>query len=72
MKLASGGAVTIIAHIINPLTIVGFVIYILATLCYIVALVAVLVHFLWNEPPGLPQITGLALIGSGVVLIHQH
>ena len=36
------------------------------------ALVAVLVHLLWNEPPGLLQITGLALIGSGVVLIHQH
>jgi small multidrug resistance pump len=36
------------------------------------ALIAVLVHLLWNEPPGLLQITGLALIGSGVVLIHQH
>ena len=29
------------------------------------ALVAVLVHLLWNEPPSLLQITGLALIGSG-------
>jgi small multidrug resistance pump len=74
LKLAAGGAVTIIAYIINPLTIVGFVIYILADLSDIVALkkipvsiafpsvpasyalVAVLVHLLWNEPPGLPQI----------------
>jgi len=36
------------------------------------ALVAVLVHLLWNEPLSLPRITGLALIGSGVMLIHQH
>ncbi len=90
LKSAADDAVTIIAQIINPLTIVGFVIYILAALCYIVALkkipvsiafpsvsasyalVAVLAHLLWNEPLGLPQITGLALIGSGVVLIHQH
>jgi hypothetical protein len=72
-KSVADGAVTIIGQIINPLTITGFVIYILAALCYIVALrkmasdalVAVLAHLLWNEPLSLPQITVLALIGSG-------
>jgi small multidrug resistance pump len=90
LKSAADGSVTMIAQIINPLTIIGFAIYILAALCYIVALkkipvsiafpsvsasyalVAVLAHLLWNEPLGLPQIAGLALIGSGVVLIHQY
>ena len=33
---------------------------------------AVLAHLLWNEPFGWPQIAGLVLIGSGVLLIHQH
>ena len=36
------------------------------------AIVAVLGHFLWNEPLGWHQITGIVLIGSGVLLIHQH
>ena len=90
LKSAADGSGTIIGQIINPLTIIGFAIYILAALCYIVALkkipvsiafpsvsasyvlVAVLAHLLWNEPFGLPQITGLLLIGSGVVLIHQY
>jgi drug/metabolite transporter (DMT)-like permease len=36
------------------------------------AVVAVLAHFLWNEPFGWPQIVGIALIGSGVLLIHQY
>ncbi len=86
LKSAADGAVTIIAQIINPLTIAGFVIYILAALCYILALkkisvsiafpsvsasyalVAVLAHLLWNEPLGLAQITGIALIGNGLCL----
>jgi small multidrug resistance pump len=34
--------------------------------------VAVSAHFLWNEPFGWPQIGGLVLIGSGILLIHQH
>jgi small multidrug resistance pump len=90
LKSAADGSVTMIAQIINPLTIVGFIIYVLAALCYIVALkkipvsiafpsvsasyalLAVLAHLLWNEPFGLSQIAGLALIGSGVVLIHQY
>jgi small multidrug resistance pump len=35
------------------------------------AIVAVLAHFLWNEPLGWPQIGGIVLIGSGIILIHQ-
>ena len=36
------------------------------------AVVAVLAHLLWNEPLGWPQLVGIALIGSGVLLINQH
>ena len=36
------------------------------------AVVAVLAHILWNEPLGWPQMTGIVLIGGGVLLIHQH
>ena len=36
------------------------------------AVVAVLAHILWGEPFGWPQIAGIALIGGGVILIHQH
>lgn len=36
------------------------------------AVVAVLAHVLWDEPLGWPQMTGIALISSGVMLIHQH
>ena len=36
------------------------------------AVVAILAHLLWNEPLGWPQMAGIALIGSGVLLIHQH
>ncbi|HLY46905.1 MAG TPA: EamA family transporter [Stellaceae bacterium] len=35
------------------------------------AIVAVIAHLLWNEPFGWPQIGGIALIGGGIVLIHQ-
>jgi undecaprenyl phosphate-alpha-L-ara4N flippase subunit ArnE len=35
------------------------------------AIVAVLAHLLWNEPLGWPQWGGIALIGAGIVLIHQ-
>jgi small multidrug resistance pump len=35
------------------------------------AIVAVIAHLLWNEPLGWPQVTGLLMIGSGVVLINQ-
>lgn len=36
------------------------------------ALVAILAHLLWNEPLGWPQLAGIVLIGSGILLIHQH
>jgi undecaprenyl phosphate-alpha-L-ara4N flippase subunit ArnE len=36
------------------------------------AVVAALAHFLWNEPLGWPQIAGIVLICSGVLLIHQY
>ena len=36
------------------------------------AIVAIIAHLLWNEPFGWPQLAGLALIGSGIVLIQQH
>jgi small multidrug resistance pump len=35
------------------------------------AIVAVLAHLLWNEPLGLPQWGGIALIAAGIILIHQ-
>ena len=90
LKSAADGAAGLVAQILNPMTIIGFTIYILAAVCYIIALkkipvsiafpsvsasyaiVAVLAHLLWHEPLGWPQIAGLFLIGSGVVLINQH
>ena len=90
LKSAAEQTTTIIAQFLNPLTIIGLAIYIVAALCYILALkkipvsiafpsvaasyavVAVLAHILWNEPLGWPQLAGIALIGSGVLLIHQH
>ena len=36
------------------------------------AIVAVIAHFLWNEPFGWPQMAGIVLIGSGVLLVNQH
>jgi small multidrug resistance pump len=35
------------------------------------AILAVVAHFLWSEPLGLPQIGGIVLIGGGIILIHQ-
>ena len=90
LKSAAEASPTVIAQFLNPLTIVGLAVYIVAALCYILALkripvsiafpsvaasyavVAVLAHVLWNEPLGWPQLTGIVLIGSGVLLIHQH
>jgi small multidrug resistance pump len=90
LKSAAENTATVAAQFTNPLTILGFSIYVFAALCYIVALkkipvslafpsvsasyaiVAVLAHLLWGEPFGWPQIGGIALIGGGVVLIHQH
>lgn len=90
LKSGAVGSSTVAAQFLNPLTMIGCVIYVLAALCYIVALkripvsvafpsvaasyavVAVLAHLLWNEPFGWPQLGGLLLIGSGILLIHQH
>jgi small multidrug resistance pump len=90
LKSAAEGSATVTAHFLNPLTMIGLAVYIVAALCYILALkkipvsiafpsvaasyavVAVLAHVLWNEPLGWPQLAGIVLIGSGVLLIHQH
>ena len=90
LKSGALGSSSVAAQFLNPLTIVGFAIYVFAALCYTVALkripvsvafpsvaasyaiVAVLAHLLWNEPFGWPQLGGLLLIGSGIMLIHQH
>jgi small multidrug resistance pump len=36
------------------------------------AAVAVLAHLIWKEPFGVHQISGLLLIGAGIVLLNQH
>jgi drug/metabolite transporter (DMT)-like permease len=35
------------------------------------AIVAVLAHILWKEPLGWAQLGGIALIGAGIIAIHQ-
>jgi len=90
LKSAATEATTITTQFLNPLTMIGLALYVVAAICYILALrkipvstafpsvaasyavVAVLAHFLWNEPFGWHQIAGILLIGSGVLLIHQH
>ena len=90
LKSGANGSATVATQFLNPSTIIGLALYVLAALFYIVALkkipvsiafpsvaasyavVAVLAHLLWNEPLGWPQLAGIALIGSGVLLIHQH
>ena len=89
LKSGALGSATVAAQFVNPLTMIGFAIYVLAALLYIVALkkipvsvafpsvaasyaiVAVLAHLLWDEPLGWPQLAGIVLIGSGILLIHQ-
>jgi multidrug transporter EmrE-like cation transporter len=36
------------------------------------AIVAVAAHFLWQEPLGLQQAGGIALIGAGLLVLHAH
>ena len=90
LKTAAERSATITDQFLNPLTMIGLAVYIVAALCYTLALkrlpvsvafpsvaasyavVAVIGHVLWNEPLGWPQLLGIALIGSGVLLIHQH
>ena len=89
LKAGATATTTIWDQFLDPLTIGGLAIYVIAALLYIVALkkipvslafpsvaasyavVAILAHFLWQEPFGLPQFGGLVLIGCGIVLIHQ-
>jgi small multidrug resistance pump len=89
LKSGAVGAPSLIAQVLNPLTILGLVIYGLASIGYIVALnripvsiafpsvaasyviVAVLAHILWKEPLGWAQLGGIALIGAGIIVIHQ-
>ena len=89
LKSAAVGAPSLAAQIFNPLTILGLMIYALASIGYIVALnripvsvafpsvaasyaiIAVLAHLLWKEPLGWPQLGGIALIGAGIIVIHQ-
>ncbi len=33
--------------------------------------VALIAHFVWGEPLGLPQLAGLAFITVGIVMLHQ-
>lgn len=90
LKSGALASPTIAAQFINPLTILGFGIYVFAAFCYIVALkklpvsvafpsvaasyvvVALIAHWLWNEPFGWAQLGGLLLICGGIVLLHQH
>ena len=44
----------------------------LSSLAASYAVVAMLAHILWNEPLGWPQMAGILMIGSGVLLIHQY
>ncbi|HEX5321776.1 MAG TPA: EamA family transporter [Stellaceae bacterium] len=90
LKAGAAEADTVVAQFLNPLTMIGFAIYVAAAFLYILALkripvsvafpsvaasyavVAILAHFLWNEPFGWYQFAGLVLIGGGVFLVHQH
>ena len=38
LKSAADGAASLVAQILNPMTIIGFTIYMLAAVCYIIAL----------------------------------
>ena len=80
---------TVGQQLLHPLTMVGFLNYGVAGMCYIVAIkripismafptasisyiaVAILGHFIWNEPFGFAQLGGLVLISCGVYLLYQ-
>jgi drug/metabolite transporter (DMT)-like permease len=80
----------LVGQFLDPFTIVGFGVYVIAAFCYIAAIkriplsvafpsvslsyvvVALLAHFLWNEPFGLQQLAGIALIGGGIIVLHYH
>ena len=90
LKSGAMSSQTVAAQFVNPLTIIGFAIYVFAAFCYIVALkkipvsvafpsiaasyavVAVIAHFLWNEPLGWPQLGGMLLIAGGILMLHHY
>ena len=89
LKTGAERSVGMLAQFVNPFTIVGFAIYALAAMFYIIAIkrlplsiafpsvslsyivVAVLAHFLWDEPLGPSQLAGIALIAGGILLLHR-
>ncbi|MBV9522827.1 MAG: EamA family transporter [Alphaproteobacteria bacterium] len=89
LKSGADGAATITAQFLHPSTMLGFAIYVLAAIFYIIAIkripvslaypsvslsyvvVGLAAHFLWNEPFGIPQLIGIALIGGGILMLHQ-
>jgi multidrug transporter EmrE-like cation transporter len=89
LKSGAEAATTLTAQFLHPLTIIGFAVYALAAVFYIIAIkkipvslaypsvaasyivVGVAAHFLWNEPFGLPQLGGIAMIAGGIILLHQ-
>jgi multidrug transporter EmrE-like cation transporter len=89
LKTGAERSSDVMAQFLSPFTIVGFGIYALAAVFYIVAIkkiplsiafpsvslsyvaVAIAAHLLWREPFGLAQIAGIALIGGGILLLHQ-
>jgi small multidrug resistance pump len=89
LKAGSDGATSILGQFLNPFTILGFAVYVLGAIFYIISIkripvslaypsvslsyivVGIAAHFLWNEPFGLPQLFGIALIGGGIIMLHQ-
>ncbi len=89
LKAGSDGAATLLAQFLNRFTILGFAVYVLGAIFYIIALkripvslaypsvsasyiiVGLVAHFLWNEPFGAAQLVGIALIGGGIIMLHQ-
>jgi small multidrug resistance pump len=88
LKMGAQRSGDIVAQFLDPYTIVGFAVYALAAILYIISLkriplsvafpsvslsyivVAVAAHLMWQEPLGLPQFGGIALISGGILLLH--
>jgi multidrug transporter EmrE-like cation transporter len=89
LKTGSDGSISVITQFLNPFTVIGFGMYALGGILYVVAIkkipvslaypsvavsyiaVALIAHFMWNEPFGLPQLGGIVMIGGGILLLHQ-
>jgi small multidrug resistance pump len=90
LKTGAERSTGVVGQFLDPFTMVGFGVYALAAIFYIVAIkkipislafpsvsvsyivVAVAAHYLWNEPLGLAQLGGIALIAGGILLLHQN